>query len=66
MAVGRGANGKKIGADKAGVIITDRGFIPADNQLRTNVPYIYAIGDIVSQPMLAHKASEWSALASYA
>ena len=56
MAVGRSANGKKIGADKAGVIVTDRGFVPADNQLRTNVPHIHAIGDIIGQPMLAHKA----------
>ncbi len=56
MAVGRSPNGKKIAADKAGVIVTDRGFIPADSQLRTNVPHIYAIGDIIGQPMLAHKA----------
>jgi len=56
LAVGRSPNGKKIGADKAGVIVTDRGFIPADNQLRTNVPHIYAIGDVIGQPMLAHKA----------
>ena len=57
LAVGRSPNGKKIGADKAGVIVTDRGFIPADDQLRTNVPHIYAIGDIIGQPMLAHKAT---------
>ena len=56
LAVGRRPNGTKIGADKAGVIVTDRGFIPADNQLRTNVPHIYAIGDVIGQPMLAHKA----------
>jgi dihydrolipoamide dehydrogenase len=56
MAVGRSPNGKKIAAEKAGVIVTDRGFIPADNQLRTNVPHIFAIGDIIGQPMLAHKA----------
>jgi dihydrolipoamide dehydrogenase len=56
QAVGRSPNGKKIGADKAGVVVTDRGFIPVDKQLRTNVPHIYAIGDIVGQPMLAHKA----------
>jgi dihydrolipoamide dehydrogenase len=49
-------NGKKIGADKAGVAVTDRGFIPVDIQMRTNVPHIFAIGDIVGQPMLAHKA----------
>jgi dihydrolipoamide dehydrogenase len=56
LSVGRSPNGKKIGADKAGVSVTDRGFIPADDQMRTNVPHIYAIGDIVGQPMLAHKA----------
>ena len=57
MSVGRAPNGKKIGADKAGVSVTDRGFIPVDNQMRTNVPHIFAIGDIVGQPMLAHKAT---------
>ena len=56
QAVGRTPNGKKIGADKAGVIVGDRGFIPVDIQMRTNVPHIFAIGDIVGQPMLAHKA----------
>ena len=56
QAVGRTPNGKKIGADKAGVIVGERGFIPVDVQMRTNVPHIYAIGDIVGQPMLAHKA----------
>ena len=56
LSVGRSPNGKKIGADKAGVAVTDRGFIAADNQLRTNVPHIHAIGDIIGQPMLAHKA----------
>jgi len=56
QAVGRSPNGKKIGADKAGVAVTDRGYIPVDVQMRTNVPHIYAIGDIVGQPMLAHKA----------
>ncbi len=56
LSVGRSPNGKKIGADKAGVTVTDRGFVPADGQMRTNVPHIYAIGDIVGQPMLAHKA----------
>ena len=56
QAVGRTPNGKKIGADKAGVRVSDRGFIPVDVQMRTNVPHIYAIGDIVGQPMLAHKA----------
>jgi dihydrolipoamide dehydrogenase len=56
QAVGRTPNGKKIGADKAGVIVGDRGFIPVDVQMRTNVPHIFAIGDIIGQPMLAHKA----------
>jgi len=56
MSVGRGPNGKKISAGKAGVEVTDRGFIVVDNQMRTNVPHIFAIGDIVGQPMLAHKA----------
>jgi dihydrolipoamide dehydrogenase len=56
QAVGRSPNGKKIAAEKAGVAVTDRGFINVDKQMRTNVPHIYAIGDIVGQPMLAHKA----------
>ena len=56
VAVGRTPNGKKIDADKAGVVVDERGFIPVDAQLRTNVTNIYAIGDIVGQPMLAHKA----------
>ena len=56
QAVGRTPNGKKLAADKAGVTVTDRGFIPVDIQMRTNVPHIFAIGDIVGQPMLAHKA----------
>jgi dihydrolipoamide dehydrogenase len=56
QAVGRTPNGKKIAADKAGVIVGERGFIPVDAQMRTNVPHIFAIGDIVGQPMLAHKA----------
>ncbi|MFD2298525.1 dihydrolipoyl dehydrogenase [Paracidovorax citrulli] len=56
QAVGRTPNGKKIGAEKAGVAVTDRGFIDVDVQMRTNVPHIFAIGDIVGQPMLAHKA----------
>lgn len=55
VAVGRSPNGKKIGAEKAGVIVSDRGFIQVDRQQRTNVPHIFAIGDIVGQPMLAHK-----------
>jgi len=56
QAAGRAPNGKKIGAEKAGVIVTDRGFINVDAQMRTNVPHIFAIGDLVGQPMLAHKA----------
>jgi dihydrolipoamide dehydrogenase len=56
QAVGRTPNGKTIGAEKAGVVVGERGFIPVDVQMRTNVPHIYAIGDIVGQPMLAHKA----------
>ena len=56
QAVGRVPNGKRIGADRAGVAVSDRGFIPVDVQMRTNVPHIFAIGDIVGQPMLAHKA----------
>ena len=56
VSVGRTPNGKVVGADKAGVAVNERGFIPVDSQMRTNVPHIYAIGDIVGQPMLAHKA----------
>ncbi|HQS33215.1 MAG: dihydrolipoyl dehydrogenase [Polaromonas sp. 39-63-203] len=56
QAVGRTPNGKKLAAEKAGVSVTDRGFIPVDIQMRTNVPHIFAIGDIIGQPMLAHKA----------
>ena len=56
VAVGRSPNGKKIAAEKAGVAVTDRGFIGVDGQMRTNVPHIFAIGDLVGQPMLAHKA----------
>jgi len=55
-AVGRSPNGGKIGAERAGVSVTDRGFIPVDSQMRTNVPHVFAIGDLVGQPMLAHKA----------
>ena len=56
VAVGRRPNGKLIGAENAGVIVDERGFIPVDKQMRTNVPHIFAIGDLVGQPMLAHKA----------
>jgi dihydrolipoamide dehydrogenase len=57
MSVGRSPNGRKLGAENAGVAVTDRGFIEVDNQMRTNVAHIFAIGDIVGQPMLAHKAT---------
>ncbi|MGH9455272.1 MAG: FAD-dependent oxidoreductase, partial [Terriglobia bacterium] len=57
VAVGRRPNGKLIDADKAGVTVNEHGFIPVDRQQRTNVPHIFAIGDIVGNPMLAHKAS---------
>jgi len=56
VAAGRAPNGKLIAAENAGVAVTDRGFINVDKQMRTNVPHIFAIGDIVGQPMLAHKA----------
>ena len=56
VAVGRSPNGKLIGAENAGIRINDQGFIPVDKQQRTNIPHIFAIGDIVGQPMLAHKA----------
>jgi dihydrolipoamide dehydrogenase len=56
VAAGRAPNGLLIGAENAGVIVTERGFIPVDKQMRTNVPHIFAIGDLVGQPMLAHKA----------
>ncbi|MBB4127858.1 dihydrolipoamide dehydrogenase [Xanthomonas translucens] len=64
VAVGRAPNGKKIGAEKAGVNVTERGFIPVDRQMRTNVPHIFAIGDIVGNPMLAHKATHEGKLAA--
>jgi dihydrolipoamide dehydrogenase len=56
LSVGRTPNGKRIGAEAAGLAVDTRGFIPVDDQMRTNVPHIYAIGDIARQPMLAHKA----------
>ena len=56
MAVGRSPNGRLINAEAAGLIVNERGFIPVDKQMRTNVPHIFAIGDIVGNPMLAHKA----------
>ncbi len=57
VAVGRSANGLRIDADKAGVAVDEQGIIPVDRQMRTNVPHIFAIGDIVGEPMLAHKAT---------
>ncbi len=64
VAVGRSPNGRKIAAETAGVQVTDRGFIPVDRQMRTNVPHIFAIGDIVGNPMLAHKATHEGKLAA--
>lgn len=64
VAVGRSPNGQRIGAAAAGVTVNERGFIPVDRQMRTNVPHIFAIGDIVGQPMLAHKASHEGKLAA--
>ena len=64
VAVGRSPNGRKIDAEKAGVQVTERGFIPVDRQMRTNVPHIFAIGDIVGNPMLAHKATHEGKLAA--
>ncbi|MCK9490009.1 MAG: dihydrolipoyl dehydrogenase [Xanthomonadales bacterium] len=64
VAVGRRPNGDSIGADQAGVQVTERGFIPVDRQMRTNVPHIFAIGDVVGQPMLAHKATHEGKLAA--
>src|SRR4029453_7607184 len=57
VAVGRRPNGRVIGAEQAGVFVDDRGFVPVDKQQRTNVAHIFAIGDVVGQPMLAHKAT---------
>ncbi len=64
VAVGRTPNGKKINAEAAGVNVDERGFIPVDAQMRTNVPNIYAIGDVVGQPMLAHKATHEAKVAA--
>ena len=64
LAVGRRPNGKDIAADKAGVIVNERGFIPVDRQQRTNVPNIFAIGDICGDPMLAHKATNEAKVAA--
>jgi dihydrolipoamide dehydrogenase len=64
VAVGRRPNGKLIGAEQAGVLVDERGFIPVDNRQRTNVPHIYAIGDVVGNPMLAHKATHEAKVAA--
>ena len=64
VAVGRTPNGRRIGADAAGVQVDERGFIPSDRQLRTNVPHIFSIGDVRGQPMLAHKASHEAKVAA--
>jgi dihydrolipoamide dehydrogenase len=64
VAVGRASNGGKISADKAGVIVDERGFIKVDKQMRTNIEHIFAIGDIVGQPMLAHKATHEAKVAA--
>lgn len=64
VAVGRSPNGKLIGAEAAGVTVSDRGFIPVDKQMRTNVPHIHAIGDIAGPPMLAHKATHEAKVAA--
>lgn len=64
VSIGRRPNGKYIGAENAGVAVDDRGFIAVDKQMRTNVPHIFAIGDIVGQPMLAHKATHEAKVAA--
>ena len=64
LAVGRRPNGKNLAAEKAGVNVNERGWIPVDKQMRTNVPHIFAIGDIVGEPMLAHKATHEAKLAA--
>ena len=66
VAVGRRPNGGRIGADRAGVAVDERGFIPVDKQLRTNVPHIFAIGDVIGPPMLAHKAMHEAKVAAEA
>ena len=64
LSVGRRPNGRDIAADKAGVVVDERGYIPADKQQRTNVPHIFAIGDICGEPMLAHKATHEAKVAA--
>jgi dihydrolipoamide dehydrogenase len=64
LAVGRRPNGRDIGCENAGVTVNERGYIPADKQMRTNVPHIFAIGDVVGEPMLAHKATHEAKVAA--
>jgi dihydrolipoamide dehydrogenase len=64
LAVGRRPNGREIAAEKAGVAVNERGYIPVDKQQRTNVPHIYAIGDVCGEPMLAHKATHEAKVAA--
>jgi dihydrolipoyl dehydrogenase len=64
VAVGRRPNGRVVGADAAGVFVDERGFVPVDKQQRTNVAHIFAIGDVVGQPMLAHKATHEARVAA--
>ena len=64
MAVGRRPNGRELKAEAAGVTVNERGFIPVDKQMRTNVPHIFGIGDVVGEPMLAHKATHEAKLAA--
>jgi dihydrolipoamide dehydrogenase len=66
LAVGRAPNGRRIGAEAAGIEVDERGFIPVDRQMRTSVPHIFAIGDVAGQPMLAHKASHEGKVAAEA
>jgi dihydrolipoamide dehydrogenase len=64
LAVGRRPNGREIAAERAGVAVSDRGYIPADREMRTNVPHIFAIGDVCGEPMLAHKATHEAKVAA--
>src|SRR5699024_4803942 len=64
VGVGRKPNGKKIGAENAGLEVNDRGFIPVDNQCRTNVDHIFAIGDVSGEPQLAHRATHQGKVAA--
>ncbi len=66
LAVGRAPNGRRIGAEAAGLRVDERGFIPVDRQMRTNVPHIFAVGDVAGQPMLAHKATHEGKVAAEA